>query len=144
MKALFSIFILSFLVSFQLLSQGIFDVTKFNAQMNFDGHVNEPGWENIPPLELKEQSPNYGNAPSEKVEIRLTYDENYIYLSGKIRLSDPAFFRATTFKRDAMDGTSDYFGFSIDSYNDNENALGFFTSPAGLRFDAWVIDEGEK
>jgi len=44
-------------------------------------------------------------------------------------------------KRDAL-STNDWFGLVIDSYNDKTNGLGFFTTPAGLRLDAAVLNDG--
>ena len=38
--------------------------------------------------------------------------------------------------------TTDYLGISIDSYNDKENALLFFTNPNGIRWDATVSNDG--
>ena len=37
---------------------------------------------------------------------------------------------------------SDFFGISIDTYNDKENALLFYTNPNGLRWDATVSNDG--
>ena len=124
-------------------SQNILDAPKITGPVILDGRVNEPAWQAITTLELKQQTPEFGKPPTERSEVRLAYDDNYLYLSGKFHLSDSSFYRGTTYKRDAMDGTTDYFGLNIDSYNDNENGLGFFTTPTGLRFDATVFNDAQ-
>ncbi|MEO1262619.1 MAG: DUF5916 domain-containing protein [Bacteroidota bacterium] len=129
------------LLTGQLFSQNILDAPKISQPITFDGRVDEAVWQSVPTFQLKQQSPQFGAAPTEQSEVRLAYDGDYLYLSGKFFLSDSSLYRATTFKRDAMDGTTDYFGLNIDSYNDNENGLGFFTTPTGLRFDATVFND---
>ncbi len=131
-----------FFLAAQLWSQNTLDAPRLNASITFDGKVNEPAWTAIPTLNYKQQVPQFGQEPTEYSEVRLTYDDDYIYLSGKFILSDSSLYRATTYKRDAMDGTTDYFGMVIDSYNDNENGLGFYTTPTGLRWDGTVFNDG--
>jgi hypothetical protein len=122
-------------------SQNLLDVSRLPGQIIFDGKLDEPFWSQLTPASLSQQTPNYGQAPTERSEIFLTYDNAYLYLAGRMFLSDSSYYRPTTFKRDAMDGTTDYFGFLIDSYNDNENALAFFTTPTGLRWDGTIAND---
>ncbi|MFQ5446653.1 MAG: DUF5916 domain-containing protein [Saprospiraceae bacterium] len=121
----------------------IIDAHRLTGEINFDGRVNEVAWQDVPLTEFKMQVPEFGQEPTERSEVRLAYDDKYLYLSGKMYLSDSSLYRGTTFKRDAMDGTTDYFGMAIDSYNDNENALGFFTTPTGLRWDGTVANDAQ-
>ena len=50
---------------------------------------------------------------------------------------------STTKKRDERSGNSDSFGILLDSYNDNENGLAFFTMPSGLKIDYAVSNDGQ-
>jgi hypothetical protein len=124
--------------------QNILDAPRLQQPIKFDGIVSEDAWHKIPAIGLTMQTPEFGREPTEKNEIRLAYDETYLYLSGKLFLSDSSFYRPTTYKRDAFDGTTDYFGFIIDSFNDKENALAFFTSPTGLRWDGTLSNDALK
>ncbi|HFA51682.1 MAG TPA: hypothetical protein ENJ95_21925 [Bacteroidetes bacterium] len=135
--------IAALLISFPLISQKIIDAHKLADEIVFDGRVDEPAWQGVPVLDMKMQVPDFGKEPSERSEVRMAYDEHYLYLSGKMFLSDPSYYRGTTYKRDAFDGTTDYFGFVIDSYNDNENGLGFFTGPTGFRWDGAVFNDAQ-
>lgn len=111
--------------------------------MTFDGLLDEPFWDNLKKTPFRTQLPELDKEPSEKSDIYLAYDDDYIYMCGRMYLSDPSFYRATTFKRDAFDGTTDYFGMVIDSYNDKENALAFFTGPSGFRWDGVVFNDAQ-
>ena len=122
-------------------AEGIIEAYRLDQPIRFDGRVDEAVWDDIPTLDMVMQQPNFGQPPSERSEIRLAYDDQYLYLSGRFFLSDSSYYRATTFKRDALDGTTDYFGFNIDSYNDKENSLAFFTAPTGLRWDGTIAND---
>lgn len=138
--------LLFILLSIPLLAQQTAPIAlpKLEEAVNFDGKVEEDFWQDIPIIPVRQYVPNFMQAPTERTEIRLAYDDDYIYLSGKNYLSDPKYLRNTTFKRDVFDATTDYFGFVIDSYNDNENALAFFTGPTGFRWDGTVANDAQQ
>jgi hypothetical protein len=121
--------------------QQILDIQRLTEPVTFDGKVNEAAWTGATPLPFSQQQPNFGQPPTEHSEAFLAYDDEYLYMAGRMHLSDSALYRATTFKRDALDGTTDYFGMVLDSYNDNENALSFFTTPTGLRWDGTIAND---
>ncbi len=56
---------------------------------------------------------------------------------------EPDKIQSPTKKRDAMVATTDWFGVLFDTFNDKENALAFFTTPAGLRFDAAIFRDAQ-
>ncbi len=114
---------------------------RLNEKINFDGWVDEEVWKKITPFNLRMQLPIENGDPSELSEIRLAYDEDYLYLSGILTDSEPDKMLANTKKRDALTGATQWFGLVIDSYNDNENALAFFTTPTGLRWDMAVAGD---
>lgn len=118
-------------------------VTKVSSTFEFDGIVSEGEWDNIQELELTVQTPVYHGEPTELTRIKLGYDENYIYLSGALYDSEPDKILANNKQRDGGSPSTDWFGMVIDSYNDNQNALGFFTTPTGSRFDASISGDGQ-
>jgi hypothetical protein len=50
--------------------------------------------------------------------------------------------RANGLRRDEMNG-DDLFGLVIDSFNDDESALAFYTNPAGTRIDEAISNDAE-
>jgi len=117
-------------------------VTKISRAFEFDGIVKDGEWDNITAVELTVQTPVYHGEPTELTQIKLGYDENYIYLSGALFDSEPHKILANNKQRDGGSSSTDWFGMVIDSYNDNQNALGFFTTPTGSRFDASISGDG--
>ena len=98
----------------------------------------EEEWGHIPILDLQMQLPNMGDSPSQVSEVRVAYDDEYIYLSGRLYDNSVETMMANTKKRDAVSGSTQFFGMILDSYNDNENALAFFTTPTGIRWDGAI------
>jgi hypothetical protein len=89
------------------------------------------------------QSPTFGEAASERSEALLGYDDEYVYVAGRMYDREPEKIQAPTKKRDAMVATSEWFGVLFDTFNDKENSLAFFTTPAGLRFDAAIYRDAQ-
>lgn len=118
-------------------------VPRLSDPIQFDGLIDEEAWSNIEPLVLTTQTPVFGAPPSEKTEIKIAYDLDYLYLSGKMLVEDITTIFARSKKRDALT-VADWFGIIIDSYNDKQNALAFFTTPAGLRMDAAVLNDASS
>ena len=110
-------------------------ITKIAGGIQIDGIVNEPIWQTITPLSVTQKVPNAGASPTQKTEIRITYDENYIYLSGKLFDNEPNKINTNSKKRDDFTENSEWFGFLIDTYDDRENALAFYVTPNGSRLD---------
>ena len=111
--------------------------------INFDGKINDVIWTEIEAVELTTFSPVYQAAAINKTEIKLCYNDQYLFVSGKMFVNSPDEITSNSKKRDALT-TNDWFGLVIDSYNDKTNGLGFFTTPAGLRFDAAVLNDGRS
>ena len=113
-----------------------------NAHVHLDGFVDEPVWEDIAPVPLVMYSPTYGGELTEQTEIRIAYDDRYLYVSGRLFDSDPTGIRANSFTRDGFSG-DDQFSIVIDSYNDHETAVAFVVNPNGARSDRSVWGDAE-
>lgn len=118
-------------------------VSRVTGPITIDGRSDEPGWQGVTPFCMIMQSPNFGEAPSERTEVLLGYDDEYIYVAGRLFDREPDKIQAQTKKRDAMVSNSDWFGVFFDTFNDKENALAFFTTPSGLRFDAAIFRDAQ-
>ena len=137
-----TLLIFSFFSSLLIAGEAL-PVSKISQNFVFDGQVSQGEWDQIQPVELTVQSPNYHGEPTQRTVIKLAYDESYIYLSGALYDDEPDKILANNKLRDGGDPSTDFFGLVIDSYNDNQNALAFFTTPTGSRFDAAVLNDGQ-
>lgn len=110
-------------------------VPQLEGTIQLDGRSNEAAWQTVKPLPMMMYMPVWGETPTERTEIRLIYDEEYLYVSGRFFYSDPAQIQATTRIRDNASTVNDMFFIILDTFNDNESALLFITTPAGTRSD---------
>ncbi len=113
-------------------------VNRLNSEITFDGIPDEEAWNTITPLKMIMHSPVFGKEPTENTDVRIAYDDKYLYAGVFLYYQDPSLIRSVTFKRDFMGMGSDWFGLLLDTYNDKENSMMFFTTPDGLRFDAGI------
>ncbi|MDX1618754.1 MAG: DUF5916 domain-containing protein [Balneolaceae bacterium] len=117
-------------------------VPKLPEPLVFDGKLNEPFWEDYQPLDMVMYQPVYKGEKSEEDEIYLVYDEEYVYLAARLYYDNTADIRANSLFRDQFSG-DDTFALILDTFNDDENALWFFTNPAGTRFDVLISNDAE-
>jgi hypothetical protein len=149
LKKLRSIILIAFLNSIALclycqsdtLSNQPFLVSRLSQPITFDGIPDEEPWQSISPLTLTMYQPVFGKEPSEKTDLRIGYDDRYLYLGGRMYYNDAGMIRSSSFKRDYMGMGSDWLGIILDTYNDKENGLAFFTTPDALRWDASVLKD---
>src|SRR5512139_2306579 len=118
-------------------------IPRLRAPVALDGRSDEPAWQGLAPFVMIMQSPTYGDPSSERTEALIGYDDEFVYVAGRLFDREPGLIQSPTKKRDAMVATTDWFGVLFDSFNDKENSLAFFTTPAGLRFDAAVYRDGQ-
>ena len=107
--------------------------------VQFDGHVDEPFWEAITPLPLIQFGPTWGGEIQHPTELRITYDQEYLYLSARCMDTQPP--TVTTYRRDAWSGRDDQIAIGIDSFNDYESSLAFVLYATGARIDAQFFDD---
>ncbi|NNE35203.1 MAG: carbohydrate binding family 9 domain-containing protein, partial [Rhodothermales bacterium] len=115
-------------------------LTRLGGPITVDGIVDEPAWDSIEPFDLVMYQPTFEGGMSEQTEIRVGYDEDYVYVSGRLYDSEPDGVRSYSLYRDRYSG-DDTFAIILDTFNDNENALWFYTTPAGVRFDMAVSND---
>lgn len=118
-------------------------LNRVQGEVKLDGLSNEPAWSGIPPLPMVVYIPNSGAEPTEKTDILVAYDDDFLYLAGRLYDSEPDKIQATSKKRDDMKLSNDWVGIILDTFHDHENALSFFTNPLGLRLDMTVFHDAE-
>jgi len=118
-------------------------IQKLTQAVTFDGLSNEDAWKDIPIFPMIMMIPNYGFPPSEKTEAQVAFDDHFLWVAGRFFDREPSKIQARSKKRDLQEASSDFFAMVIDTFNDKENALAFATTPAGLRWDAAISNDGE-
>ena len=118
-------------------------IRKLSAPVTLDGLSLEDAWKDIKPLPLIMFIPNYGNPPSEKTEVLLGFDNDYLYVAGRLYDVEPDKIQSPSKKRDYFEANSELFGVLFDTFDDKENGLAFYTTPTGLRWDGSVSNDAE-
>ncbi len=118
-------------------------IRRIKSPVVLDGLSNEAAWEGIGSLPMVMRVPNFGSAPSEGTEILLGYDDDYLYVAGRLYDSEPSKIQATSFKRDGWEYNTDQLTIIIDAFNDNENSVVFSTTPVGIRTDVNMLNDAD-
>lgn len=123
-------------------SAELLPITKISSPVVLDGLTDDEAWTSIDPLPLTMYQPVFGGEMTERSVIKMAYDEEFIYVMGELYDSEPDKIVANTLYRDRYSG-DETFAIILDSYNDNENAKWFFTTPTGVRVDMQISNDSE-
>ena len=118
-------------------------IQRMNGTIVLDGRIDEAAWEENIPMPWQVYDPSYGAPSTQKTELRVAYDDSYIYFSCRCFDTEPDKISATTYKRDAWDANYDQVALMLDSFNDKENTLMFIVSAAGVRIDLTVTNDAQ-
>jgi hypothetical protein len=111
------------------------------SEIEIDGTLDEPGWQNaIPATEFVQGEP-IENAPAEQeTAVRVLYDERALYVSATMHERQPSRIGDQLVRRDE-NGPYDYFEVSLDPNNDKRTGYRFRVSAAGVQRDVYLYDD---
>ena len=113
---------------------------RLDGPIQLDGLSNEPAWEAVQPWLPTQYEPDNGAPPTERTEFLVAYDDDYIYFALRGYDQDSTGIRSNTLYRDRLSG-DDHFEILLDTFNDNETAVLFTTTPGGIRKDAAISND---
>jgi hypothetical protein len=117
--------------------------TAGTSAPSLDGRLDDPAWALAPTItDLIQQDPNEGAPVSERVEVRIVYDAEALYVSARLFDSEPSAIVSRLTRRDASTH-SDEFRLLLDSYHDHRTAFQFAVNPAGVKTDVLIGGDGE-
>jgi hypothetical protein len=104
-----------------------------------DGVLDESSWREAAFIaNLTQVEPDEGAAPTERTEIRLLYDADFLYLGVRAFDSEPDKIIATEMVRDAEFNSDDHIVMVFDTFHDRRNAFLFRVNPRGTRGDGLI------
>ena len=119
-----------------------FVATRTELTIKIDGLLDEPVWATIKPItEFVQRLPLDGGEPTEKSEMRVAFNNNFIYFGFAFFDSDPEKVRATILNRGGWIHRDDKLEIALDTYHDRRNAYLFEMNPLGTQDDALITDE---
>jgi len=122
--------------------RGELKLERMTGEIQLDGNLDESDWSRLQPLELTVFEPVYKGAMTEQTQIKVGYDDQYLYAAGWMYDSDPDNIRGNSMYRDSYSG-DDIFAVILDTFNDQENGLWFMTNPNGVRLDMAISNDLE-
>jgi len=109
-----------------------------------DGRLTDSAWlEATPVTGFIQRELHEGTPITERTEVRILTDGQALYVGAWLYDSDPTGIVGGEKVRDGDISKSDYFGIVLDTYHDRQNGFVFTTTPAGIEYDAQVVNEGE-
>jgi hypothetical protein len=109
-----------------------------------DGKLDESIWAQAPRInEFVQRDPAEGEAPSQKTEARVAYDDEALYVGVRAFDTEPGKVVGILTRRDQR-SPSDWIRVVIDSYFDRRSAYEFGVNPAGVKTDRYYYNDGPQ
>ncbi len=118
---------------------------RIDAPIEIDGTPDEAAWDAAEVLTGFVQTlPQLGMLATEQTEVRVLYDEHYVYVSAVCYDSRMDALTIPSIEQDFETHDSDIFGVTIDPYLDRRNAFMFLVNPGGAVKDGQVFDNSRN
>lgn len=106
-----------------------------------DGRLDEPVWATAPVFDgFVQRFPRAGDAPTERTELRVLYDDDTLYVGVYAHDSQPALIDYRLGRRDSLP-RGDSVHLLIDSAHDHRTAMVFSLSASGVQSDGLYFDD---
>ena len=119
----------------------IYQATRTDLIPKIDGKIDDDCWQKIGTWEgnFVQQQPNQAKNPSQDTEIKILYDDSYLYMALICYDNEPEKIRSILGRRD--DNIGDMAGIALDSYFDKQTAFEFNVTAAGQKVDLMHLGE---
>ena len=110
---------------------------------SLDGRVGEAEWAGASVFSgFVQQQPHENEPSTELTEVRVLYDEQFLYIGVICFDREPGRIVVTQSRRDGDLADTDSIQIVLDTYNDDQSAFLFGTNPLGLEYDGQIASEG--
>ena len=141
--AAFYIFASSSLSYCTFAQQSPYHPLRIHTNVVLDGKLSEPEWKQAEvESDFMQYDPTAGAEPSEKTELKMMYNDQYLYVGLRAFDHDPNKIVRYALQRDFKTGNDDGFAFVIDMYNDKSTGLAFITNTLDARWDTELFSDG--
>jgi hypothetical protein len=114
-----------------------FAISRASSAPVIDGILDDDAWRGATMVDDFHQTvPTDGASPTEVTIVRVTYDDEYLYIAADLRDSDPAEIRAKQMIQGKMFFSDDRFWVTLDSFNTKRNDYFFQVNANGVRREA--------
>lgn len=124
--------------------QSPYEPLRISSNITLDGKLTEPEWQQTPAeTEFMQTGPVPGTDPSEKTEVRILYNDEYLYVGITCFDSKPDKLIRVELERDFPIGNDDGTAVILDTYNDKITGFNFVSNTLDARWDAQVSRDGQ-
>ena len=129
------------LVNFHASRRKVYHATRTALKPRIDGRLDDACWQQVGEWEggFIQQQPNQAKPPSQETEIKILYDDTYLYMAIVCYDNEPEKIRSILGRRDENMG--DMAGIALDSYFDRQTAFEFNVTAAGQKVDLMHLGE---
>lgn len=118
-------------------------IKKATGKITIDGKLNEPDWQTAEVAKDFFQNYPYDTSFAEtKTEVRLTYNDKFLYIGAICYDELPGDYVIQSLKRDFSQSVNDNFAVFIDPFGDQTNGFSFAVSPVGAEGEGLIENGG--
>lgn len=127
------------------LAEGI-SIKRATGEIELDGVLDEQDWQIADVADqFNQHFPADGKLANSQSEVRLTYDENFIYIGAKMyNLEKDRSYVTPSLRRDFRGGGNDGISFVFDTFKDRTNAFFFGINPFGVQREGLISNGGSN
>lgn len=118
------------------------EATQIQNAPRVDGHLDDPVWSGIDPVEnFVQRWPEEGAEPTERTWVKVAYDRDNLYFAFQFSDANPELIRAKNMERGGRNDRDDHAYIGLDTFLDGRNAYLFEMNALGTQDDALIADE---
>ena len=111
---------------------------RIQTTIKLDGHLDEQDWGRAQPIDrFFEYYPGDRTAPSERTEVRLLYDDRFLYVGFRLSLRDRSKLRTPFVRRDKVGSSHDYVQIYLDPQGSKRGSYLFRVNARGTKTDGY-------
>ncbi len=119
------------------------NIKKATAKITLDGIMDEVDWQTADiATHFKQYFPFDSSYSKIQTEVRMTYDDHFIYLFAIMHNLGPRKYVTPSLRRDFRGEANDAFTVTIDTYKDRTNAFQFGVNPFGVQREGLISNGG--
>ena len=113
------------------------------GSVRLDGVLDDQVWrESVPITDFIQKEPNEGGPPTEKMEVRIVYDDSAVYIGARMYNRERTPIQAPLGRRDVVD-QAEYVLVHLDTFYDRRTSYAFGVTAAGVRIDRYYPQDRE-
>ncbi len=135
--------VVSLLMLADTLSAQDLKIARSTGAIKIDGVLDEEAWQNLDVADnFRQFFPYDTSAAIAQTEVKMAYDDNFIYVAAKMLNLGPREYVVPSLRRDFLGNAFDGFTVVLDTYKDKTNGFIFGVNPYGVQREGLIANGG--